>query len=118
MQRWMAESEPVKSVYGSFDLGKEVQNPQFLSMLKAGVPVQHAYEVVHMDEIKAGIAKMQAQATEKQVVAGIRAKGARPQENGVSSQSAFTVKDDVSKLTKKDRAEAVRRALRGEHIEF
>lgn len=118
MQRWMAESEQVKSVYGSFDLGKEVQNPQFLSMLKAGVPVQHAYEVVHMDEIKAGIAKMQAQATEKQVVAGIRAKGARPQENGVSSQSAFTVKDDVSKLTKKDRAEAVRRALRGEHIEF
>ena len=33
-----------------------------------------------MDQIKAGVAAMQAKATEKQVVDGIRAKGARPQE--------------------------------------
>ncbi len=94
------------------------QKPQFLSMLRAGVPVQHAYEVVHMDQIKAGVAAMQAKATEKQVVDGIRAKGARPQENGTTSQGAFIVKDDVSKLSKRDRAEIIRRAARGERIEF
>ena len=104
--------------YPSFDLNAEVKNPQFLSMLRAGVPVQHAYEVVHMDQIKAGVAAMQAKATEKQVVDGIRAKGARPQENGTTSQGAFIVKDDVSKLSKRDRAEIIRRAARGEHIEF
>lgn len=118
LQKWYTEGEQVKAVYPSFDLATESKNPQFLSMLRAGVPVQHAYEVTHMEEIKAGVAAMQAKATEKQVVDGIRAKGARPAENGTSSQSAFTVKDDVSKLSKKDRAEIARRVERGEKITF
>ena len=118
LQQWYGEAEQLKGLYPSFDLNAEVKNPQFLSMLRAGVPVQHAYEVIHMEQIKAGVAAMQAKATEKQVVDGIRAKGARPQENGTTAQSAFTVKDDVSKLSRKDRAEIARRAARGEHIEF
>lgn len=118
LQKWYGEAEQVRGLYPSFDLNAEVKNPQFLSMLRAGVPVQHAYEVIHMEDIKAGVAQMQAKATEKQVVDGIRAKGARPQENGTVSQSAFTVKDDVSKLSRKDRAEIARRVARGEHIEF
>lgn len=118
LQKWYGEAEQVRGLYPSFDLNAEVKNPQFLSMLRAGVPVQHAYEVIHMEDIKAGVARMQAKATEKQVVDGIRAKGARPQENGTVSQSAFTVKDDVSKLSRKERAEIARRVARGEHIEF
>ena len=118
LQKWYSEAEQVKGLYPSFDLNAEVKNPQFLAMLRAGVPVQHAYEVVHMEDIKAGVARMQAKATEKQVVDGIRAKGARPPENGTAAQSAFTVKDDVSKLTRKDRAEIARRVARGEHITF
>lgn len=118
LQKWYGEAEQVKGVYPSFDLNAEVKNRQFISMLKSGVPMQHAYEVVHLDDIKAGVAKMQAKATERQVVDGIRAKGARPQENGTTSQSAFTVKDDVSKLTKSERAEIARRVARGEIIKF
>lgn len=118
LRQWYSEAEQLKSLYPSFDLDAEVKNPQFLSLLRAHVPVQHAYEVTHMAEIKAGVAAMQAKATEKQVVDGIRAKGARPQENGTASQSAFVVKDDVSKLSKKERAEIARRVARGEHIEF
>jgi len=118
LQKWYGEAEQVMTQYPGFDLNTEVKNPQFLSMLKAGVPVQHAYEVIHMEDIKAGVAQTTAKQTEKQVVNGIRAKGARPQENGTASQSAFTVKDDVSKLSKKDRAEIARRVARGENIEF
>lgn len=118
LQKWQVEADQVKGVYPSFDLSAEAKNQQFLSMLKSGVPMQHAYEVVHLDDIKAGVAKMQAKATERQVVDGIRAKGARPQENGTTSQSAFTVKDDVSKLTKSERAEIARRVARGEIIKF
>lgn len=117
LRKWYSESEQVKSLYPSFDLSAEVKNPEFLSMLRAGVPVQHAYEVIHMAQIKAGVAQMTAKATEKQVVAGIRAKGARPAENGTAAQSAaFTVKDDPSKWTRKDRAEVARRVARGETI--
>lgn len=116
--KWMQESEGLKSVYKNFDLRTELNNPQFLSMLKSGVPVKSAYEVVHMEDIKAGIAQMTAKATEKQVTDNIRAKGQRPPENGTSAQSAFTVKDDVSKLSRKDRAEIARRVARGETIAF
>lgn len=118
LQKWYMEAETVKQTYPSFNLEAEVTNQQFMSMLRAGVPVQHAYEVIHMDDIKAGAAKAAAQATEKQIVDNIRAKGSRPAENGASSQSAFTVKDDVTKLSRKDRAEIARRAARGEQITF
>lgn len=118
LQAWNDQAKGVKAKYESFDLNTETQNPQFMAMLKANVPMLHAYEVLHMEEIKQGVAQTTAQETEKKVVDGIRAKGARPQENGTASRSAFVVKDDVSKLTKQDRAEAIRRAARGERIEF
>lgn len=118
LAKWMQEGESLKTLYKGFDLQTEVQNPRFLSLLKSGVPVQTAYEVMHMDDIKAGIQRMTASATEKQVTDNIRSKGQRPQENGTSSQSAFTVKDDVRKLSKADRANIAKQAARGVHIEF
>lgn len=118
LQQWYAEAEQVQKLYPSFDLSAEVKNPQFLSMLRAGVPVQHAYEVIHMEDIKAGVAAMQAKATEKQVVDGIRAKGARPAENGMTAQSGFIVKDDVTKLTRQDRAKIARQVEMGAHVTF
>lgn len=118
LQKWYQEAEAMKADYPDFDLGRESQDPQFLSMLRSGVPVKLAYEVMHMDEIKSTVAQTTAQKTEKQVVEGIRAKGARPAENGTSSQSGFVVKDDPAKWTKKDRAEIVRRVQRGEQIKL
>ncbi|MEG1562872.1 MAG: hypothetical protein RR365_03975 [Bacteroides sp.] len=116
--KWQSDGEDVKTDYPDFDFTMEAKNPQFLSMLKAGVPVKHAYEVAHLDDIKGTVAKTTAQQTEKKVVDGIRAKGSRPTENGVSSQSGVIYKPDVSKLSKKDRAEIARRAARGEEITF
>lgn len=118
LQKWYQEAEAMKADYPGFDLGRESQDPLFLSMLRSGVPVKLAYEVMHMDEIKSTVAQTTAQQTEKQVVEGIRAKGARPAENGTSSQSGFVVKDDPAKWTKKDRAEIVRRVQRGEQIKL
>lgn len=116
VQAWYQQAEALKATYPSFDLATESQNPQFLSMLKSGVPVQHAYEVIHMEEIKAAERQLAAKAAEKQVTANVRARGSRPAENGTNSQGAFTIKNDPSKWSKKDRAEVVRRAQRGEQI--
>lgn len=118
IRAWNDQAEQLKAVYPSFDLTREAQNRDFLSMLKAGVPVRQAYEVVHMDEIKAATAAMQAKATEKAVTDNIKAKGTRPQENGTGAASGFTMKDDVHKLTPKDRAEIAKRVSRGEVITF
>lgn len=116
VQAWYQQAEALKATYPSFDLAAESQNPQFISMLKSGVPVQHAYEVIHMEEIKAAERQLAAKAAEKQVTANVRARGSRPAENGTNSQGAFTIKNDPSKWSKKDRAEVVRRAQRGEQI--
>ena len=42
----------------------------------------------------------------------------RPQENGTLQSGGMIVKNDVSKLTREDRAEIARRAMRGEKIQF
>ena len=89
-------------------------NPDFLALLQRGVSVEQAYKVLHMDDF---LSKATAQA-EKTVTDNIRARGARPQENGAAPKSAVVVKDDVSKLTPADRAEIARRAAMGETITF
>lgn len=118
LQKVTDEAVELQKVYPSFDLQAELENPQFKNMIKAGVPMQHAFEVLHMDAVKAGIAAATSQATERQLAEKVRQQGARPSENGASPQSAFTVKDDVSKLTKKDRARIAELVARGEHISF
>ena len=54
----------------------------------------------------------------KKVTDNIRARGARPVENGSNQVAAATVKNDVTKLTAKDRAEIVKRVKNGEKISF
>lgn len=115
---WLQEAQELRELYPHFDLGAEMQSRQFMGMLKSGVPVRTAYEVIHMEEIKKAVEQSAAKAAEKQVVDGIRAKGMRPAENGTAAQSGFTVKDDVSKLTRRDREEIARRVAKGETIKF
>ncbi|HWQ51083.1 MAG TPA: hypothetical protein VN369_04695 [Terriglobales bacterium] len=114
LARWAGEGETMKTDYPDFDLAREAKNPRFLAMLRSGVPVRHAYEVLHLGDIVQGVARV----TEKRVVDGIRARGARPPENGMSSGSGIIVKSDVSRLTRADRAEIAKRALQGEKISF
>ena len=116
--QWNRDAEAVKELYPSFDLRTESDNPAFRSLLKSGVPMKHAYEVLHMDEITQNAARVAAQTADAQAQARIKQKASRPSENGTSSKSAIVVKNDVSSLTRKDRAEIARRVQRGEKISF
>lgn len=118
VQQWLNESAAMKEKFPNFDLNTELQNPHFLSMLRSGTPIEHAYKVMHFDELMSGAVSAATVSTEKRVIDNVRARGARPAENGTTSQSAFTVKDDVSKLTKAERAEIAKRGMRGEKIQF
>ena len=105
--------------YPDFDLKREVaENPRFIAMLRAGVPVKDAYEVSHLGDIQARSAAKAAAEMEKRVMDNVRAKGMRPNENGTTSQPGVIVKSDPSKFTKADRAEIARRVRRGERIVF
>lgn len=116
---WINQSEALKAVYPSFNLEAELQNNQFLDLLKIpGVDVRTAYELVHKDDIIAGAMQFTAKTVEQKIANKIAANGARPTENGMSSQSAAVVKSDVSALSKADRQEIIRRVARGEKIRF
>ena len=118
LNQWYAEGEKLKELYPSFDFRAETANKDFTDLLKSGIPVQKAYELVHMEEIKEAAARAAAQTAGEQVVAKIKSKASRPLENGTSSQSAVITKSDVHGLSRADRAEIARRAQRGEKIRF
>ena len=115
---WYQEADRVKELYPSFDFKTEAQNPEFLSLLKNGNSVEHAYKVLHFDELTQNAARVAAQTADAQAQARMKQKASRPSENGTSSKSAVIVKNDVSSLNAKERAEIVRRVARGETIKF
>ena len=118
LESWYKEAEALKGQYPGFDLAAEIANPQFLNLLKAKVPLEHAYKLIHMDEIVNSAVATSAADAERKTVENIRARGQRPAENGTSSQGSFMTKYDVHSLSKKERAELIKRAARGEVIEF
>lgn len=122
-QQWIDQSETAKTFYPDFDLKAECAAPEtgerFLRLLRSGVDVRTAYEVVHRDDILGGAMARAAAAAQKKTIDGIRARGMRPIENGVDHGSpARIVKSDPSTWTKKDREEISRRVMRGERIEL
>lgn len=118
VDEWIKEGESVKALYPSFDFKKEVQNPEFISLLKHGNTVEHAYKVLHFDELTQNAARVAAQTADAQAQARIKQKASRPSENGTSSKSAVIVKNDVSSLTRAERAEIAKRVQRGDTIRF
>ena len=118
LANWMRQAEGLKEMYPGFDFRAEIGNRDFQGLLRAGVSVQQAYELIHMDEIKQAAAKSAAQTASAQMQANLKAKQSRPAENGTNSKTAVIVKNDVSKLTRAERAEIARRAQYGEKITF
>ena len=115
---WMKQADSTKTVYPSFDLNAEMQNSKFVDLLRSNIDVRTAYEVIHKDDIIAGAMQFAAKTVEQKTINKIIAGGARPAENGNSSQGASVTKSDVSQLTAADRAEIARRVARGEKISF
>ena len=116
--QWMDQAEKAKGIYPSFDLRAEMQNPKFVDLLRANIDVRTAYEVIHKDDIIPAAMQFTAKTVEQKLAKKIMANGARPTENGISSQSSVVTKSDVSQLSKADRQEIIRRVARGEKIRF
>ena len=116
--QWMQQEKDTKQVYPSFNMQAEMQNPKFVDLLKSNIDVKTAYEVLHKDEIIPAAMQFTAKTVEQKLTNKIIANGARPTENGMSSQGAAVVKSDVSQLSRADREEIRRRVARGEKIRF
>ena len=113
----------MKARYPDFDLAKLVtgnspSNRQFATLLDKGIDIEPAFQAAFFNELMTGAMSATGKRVEQNLTNNIQAKGQRPREAGAASTPGITVKDDVSKLSKADRAEIIRRAARGEKITF
>lgn len=116
---WISESRKFKETIPDFDLRKELKgNRLFSQMLMSGMSVQSAYEAVHRDEILSDAMSFTAEKVRKQVVDNIQAKGMRPVENGVSSDSAIVTSVDVNSLTSQDILKILKQVENGANVRF
>jgi hypothetical protein len=114
---WINQANELKKTFPDFDLNTEINNPAFNDLLQRGISVDHAYKVLHHDEILQASISDAIKQSSKATADSIAARGNRPKENG-STGSAVVYKTDVSKFTPKDRAEIAKRVAAGETIRF
>lgn len=116
---WVKEGEELKKLYENFDFRNELKNNSlFGQLLYSGIPLKTAYEVVHKDEILSGAMAYTAQKVREQVVKGIEAKGRRPVENGIASESGIVTLTDVNALTSKDILKILKKVENGVSVKF
>ncbi|HNX63081.1 MAG TPA: hypothetical protein PKN45_10595 [Candidatus Limiplasma sp.] len=126
LNEWNGQADKAKAVYPDLDLIAEMNDPdtgeRFFQLMASNlVDVQTAYETVHPDRRDARIAAASgiiAKMTQQQTLDTIRARGVRPAENGLHNSIPANTKKDVSKLTREERDDYARRALRGEVVQL
>lgn len=115
---WQRQGESAKALYKDFSLETEIQNPDFTKLIRSGVDVKTAYEVVHKDEIIPAAMQLASQKTAEKISNAVAANKLRPSENGLSASSSALTALDPSRLTKAQMDEYKKRAARGEKITF
>ncbi len=109
------QEQEAKLIYPKLSLEQEVKDPRFVELLKCGLDVRSAFEVVHKDDIITASMEYAAREIERMITNKILAGGHRPAENGGNHGPAVT-KTDVKSMTRQERKELIRRVRAGEKI--
>lgn len=110
-----AQEQEARLIYPKLSLEQEVKDPRFVELLKCGLDVRSAFEIVHKDEIMTASMEYAAREMERMITNKIMADGLRPVENGGNHGPAVT-KTDVKSMTRQERKELIRRVRAGEKI--
>lgn len=116
--QWARQAQALQELYHGFDLRKELKDPQFKRLMQAGVDLRAIYELRHKEELLPAAMAYAAKAVEQRLSNKLAAAGSRPAENGCTARSAAVSQKDVSKFTRQDRLDIIRRVQRGERISF
>ena len=115
---WDQEAQQLKAQYPEFDLKETLANPEIAKLMQLGVSMSNAYRAVYFDQIMAQNESRTAKQVEQGVEARIRQRGTRPGENGTRPGGAVQTHTDVNALTRKEREQLEKAALRGQVITF
>lgn len=115
IQKLKLQEQEARLLYPKLSLVEEAKNPDFVALLKCGVDVRSAFEVIHKDEIIAASMEYAAREVERMMTNKVLSGGFRPTENGGNHGPAVT-KVDVKSMTRQERKDMIRRVRMGEKI--
>ena len=115
---WMRQAEQVKQLFPEFDLASEMKNPGFAKLIRAGVDIPTAYQVLHGSEILPAAMEYAARTVEQRMADAMRSGMGRPAENGIHGGGAVMAGGTVAAMTRQDYARICRMVERGERVTF
>ena len=115
---WMEQGEQLKQLFPSFDMAAEMKNPAFARLIRAGVDVNSAYQVLHGKEILPAAMEYAAKTVERRMAQAMRGSAMRPGENGLRGGGAVVAGGTVAGLSRQDYARICRLVERGERVSF
>ena len=118
VSRWLAEAEDMKGKFPSFDLKREMKKAGFRTLIGNGIPLETAYIAVNRDVLIPAALRAAAKDAEARTAAALSSGSGRPREGATAGGTAQVIRSDVTRFTKADRDEIVRRTAAGERIVF
>lgn len=114
-----AQAQALAAKYPGVDANAELAgNPKFGELVRRGIDMITAYEVLHREELMMQTAVAASRSAEQQTMEKVRRNQARPGENGAGGGQPAKPAFDPSKLTPAQRRDIERRARNGERITF
>ena len=117
-EQWDREAEQLKAQYPEFNKEEMLANPEVARLMQLGLTMTEAYRAAYFDQLMAQNESRTAKQVEDGVTERIRQRSARPGENGTRPGGAAQTHTDVNALTRKEREQLERAALRGQVITF
>lgn len=116
--QWDREAEQLKAQYPEFNKEEMLANPEVARLMQLGLTMTEAYRAAYFDQIMEQNQSRTAKQVEDGVTERIRQRSARPGENGTRPGGAAQTHTDVNALTRKEREQLERAALRGQVVTF
>lgn len=113
-ESWLEQTRKARESYPQLDIARELKEPRFRELLRSGVPVADAYELVHRDQLVESAAKDMEERISRRILSDAR----RPREGAIAAGSSALMGSDVSRMSRKARQDIIRRVQQGERISF
>ena len=113
-EQWREGFEEVCGLYPDMDVGSAMKQPVMKKLLRAGLDFKTAFEAANLEEIKERVALE----SEKRALWRLAENSGRVMENGVAASRSAPFTSGASGMSKEDRADIVKRVLRGEEIKL
>lgn len=117
-ESWDRQFAELTQVYPQCDPRAEVQNPNFVRLMNAGVPIRDAFELIHKDELTRGAMQFTAGKVAEKMANAAIANQSHPTENGMNSSAASVTNPNIEALTIDQIKDAFRRSKAGEPIDY